>query len=269
MIWGTFNVCAQELNEYKYVIVPEEFDFSKEENQYQLNALTKFLFEKFGFETLMRREVKPLDLQGKPCLGLTTSVKDNSGLFVTKLVVQLEDCSGNIVFQTKEGRSRLKDFKEAYHEALRNAFSDIQDLNYQYEPEKRETSPEMNTELAQTRPKTQAVEASQDRKVTAAETEVPAGKPMDFENSAKELDFEKEGITYFLEKSDSGYSFFQQNSEEPFAVLAKSGGKDSFIYKSLTHQGIAYFDQEGNLVVEYLDATNKPVTLVYIARANQ
>jgi hypothetical protein len=57
MISGTFSVSAQELNEYKYIIVPEAFELSKEENQFQLNALTKFLFEEYGFETLMKQEV--------------------------------------------------------------------------------------------------------------------------------------------------------------------------------------------------------------------
>ena len=87
--------------------------------------------------------------------------------------------------------------------------------------------------------------------------------------SAKELEFEKDNISYFLEKSDSGCSFFQENSQEPFAVLAKSGEKNSFIYKSLTRQGVAYFDEGGNLVVEYLNAENKSVKLVYKASANQ
>ena len=33
------------LNQYKYVIVPKKYEFLKEANQYQMNALTKFLFE--------------------------------------------------------------------------------------------------------------------------------------------------------------------------------------------------------------------------------
>ena len=276
---GTISSFAQDLDQYKYIIIPEKFEFSKEENQYQLNALTKFLFEKYGFETLMKSEQKPLDLQENYCLGLTASVKDNSGLFVTKLVVQLEDCRGNIVFESKEGRSRIKEFKDAHHEALRDAFSTIEELNYEYDPSEvsaptaseNEEAPQAveKAEVAQTEPKTEPTKTSEEIETpTTAPAEVVVENPMVENASAKELNFEKDGINYSLEKSDSGYSFYQENSEEPFAVLAKSGGQNSFIYKSLTRQGVAYFDEGGNLIVEYLDAENKSVKLVYKASAN-
>ncbi|GGW77553.1 hypothetical protein [Salegentibacter mishustinae] len=277
---GTISTFAQDLDQYKYIIIPEKFEFSKEENQYQLNALTKFLFEKYGFETLMKSEQKPLDLQENYCLGLTASVKDNSGLFVTKLVVQLEDCRGNIVFESKEGRSRIKEFKDAHHEALRDAFSTIEELNYEYDPSEVSAPTASETkeaqqavekaEVAQTEPETEPVKTSEEIETsTTAPAEVVVENPMVKNASAKELNFEKDGINYSLEKSDSGYSFYQENSEEPFAVLAKSGGQNSFIYKSLTRQGVAYFDEGGNLIVEYLNAENKSVKLVYKASANQ
>lgn len=278
-IIGTISSFAQDLDQYKYIIIPEKFEFSKEENQYQLNALTKFLFEKYGFKTLMKSEQKPLDLQENYCLGLTASVKDNSGLFVTKLVVQLEDCRGNIVFESKEGRSRIKEFKDAHHEALRDAFSTIEELNYEYDPSEvsaptaseNEEAPQAveKAEVAQTEPKTEPTKTSEEIETpTTAPAEVVVENPMVENASAKELNFEKDGINYSLEKSDSGYSFYQENSEEPFAVLAKSGGQNSFIYKSLTRQGVAYFDEGGNLIVEYLDAENKSVEVVYKASAN-
>ena len=277
---GTISTFAQDLDPYKYIIIPEKFEFSKEENQYQLNALTKFLFEKYGFETLMKSEQKPLDLQENYCLGLTAYLKDNSGLFVTKLVVQLEDCRGDIVFESKEGRSRIKEFKDAHHEALRDAFSAIKELNYEYDPSEvsaptaseNEGAPQAveKAEVAQTQPKTEPVKTSEEIETpTTAPAEVVVENPMVENASAKELNFQKDGINYSLEKSDSGYSFYQENSEEPFAVLAKSGGENSFIYKSLTRQGVAYFDEEGNLVVEYLNTENKSVKLVYKASANQ
>ena len=44
------------LNDYKYVIVPKKYDFLKEADQYQINSLSKFLFNKYGFQTLMEGE---------------------------------------------------------------------------------------------------------------------------------------------------------------------------------------------------------------------
>ncbi|SKB78129.1 hypothetical protein SAMN05660776_2978 [Salegentibacter holothuriorum] len=277
---GTMSAFAQNLDQYKYIIVPEKFEFSKEENEYQVNALTKFLFDKYGFETLMKGEEKPLDLQENYCLGLTANVKDHSGLFVTKLVVQLEDCRGSIVFETKEGRSRIKDFKDAHQEALRDAFTDIKELNYEFNPagvsvstsSANEEQPKVveEAEVAKTEPNPQPDKISEEIKTpTTAPAEVVVKNPMIENASIKELNFEKDGTSYTLRKSDSGYSFYQENSEEPFAVLAKSGGENSFIYKSLTRQGVAYFDKGGNLVVEYLNAENKSVKLVYKTSANQ
>jgi len=277
---ATMSAFAQNLDQYKYIIVPEKFEFSKEVNEYQVNALTKFLFDKYGFEALMKAEEKPLDLQENYCLGLTANVKDNSGLFVTKLVVQLEDCRGSIVFETKEGRSRIKDFKDAHQEALRDAFTDIKELNYEFNPagvsvstsSANEEQPKVvkGAEVAKTEPNPQPDKISEEIKTpTTAPAEVVVNNPMIENASAKELSFEKDGASYSLRKSDSGYSFYQENSEEPFAVLAKSGGENSFIYKSLTRQGVAYFDKEGNLAVEYLNAENKSVKLVYKTSANQ
>jgi hypothetical protein len=37
----------RNVNDYKYVIVPEKFDFQKEPNQFKLNQLTKFLLKKY------------------------------------------------------------------------------------------------------------------------------------------------------------------------------------------------------------------------------
>ena len=45
-ISGAFS--QTNLNNYKYVIVPKKYDFLKEEDQFRLNGLTKFLFEKYG-----------------------------------------------------------------------------------------------------------------------------------------------------------------------------------------------------------------------------
>lgn len=124
------------LNEYKYIIVPNKYDFLKQEDQYQLNSLTKFLFQKEGFETLFDKDVRPDDLSNNPCLALTSIVKDNSSFLSTKLIIELMNCKNEIVITTIEGRTRTKDYKKAHHEALRKAFNSITLLNYSYEPVK-------------------------------------------------------------------------------------------------------------------------------------
>jgi len=136
----------QSLNEYKYVIVPNKFDFLKYDDQYQLNSLTKFLFNKEGFQTLFVGDERPGELNSNTCLGLTSSVNNISGLLNTKLVIELVNCRNEIVFTSTEGRSKEKDYKKGYHEALREAFKSITELNYSYTPVKALVVPQNEVE---------------------------------------------------------------------------------------------------------------------------
>jgi len=122
------------LNQYKYVLVPEKYDFLKVANQYQINALTKFLFEKYGFLTLMEGENYPDDLLKDRCLALNSNILNSSSLFKTKLSVVLKDCNSQLVYTSSLGETREKDFAKAYHIALRNAFKPFETMDYKYEP---------------------------------------------------------------------------------------------------------------------------------------
>ncbi|WP_434037711.1 hypothetical protein [Formosa sp. 4Alg 33] len=138
-----FSSFAQtSLNDYKYVVVPNKFDFLKESNQYQLNELTKFLFNKKGFTAMMEDEDMPEEMEINRCLILTSSIKEESNMFTTKLIVVLKDCRNKVVYETAIGSSREKDFKKAYHEALRDAFNSFDAVNYKYE------QPDVNSGIA-------------------------------------------------------------------------------------------------------------------------
>lgn len=128
------------LDNYKYVLVPKKYDFLKEQDQYQVNSLTKFLFNKYGFTALFQGDDYPKDLSLNRCLGLRSNVIKGSGLFKTKLTVELKDCNDKVIFTSQEGESREKDFKTAYNLALRDAFKSIEALDYKYEPNEKITS---------------------------------------------------------------------------------------------------------------------------------
>jgi len=130
----TASISAQEsLNQYKYIIVPKKFDFLKEPNQYRVNTFTKYLFEKNGF-TAVYDDSQPQDLRVNPCLGLKANVVDESNLFTTKMFITLENCQGVTVFTSAEGRSKIKDYEKAYHDAIEEAFVSIGALNYYHAP---------------------------------------------------------------------------------------------------------------------------------------
>jgi len=128
------SFAQSSLNNYKYVIVPNKYDFLKEADKYQLNSLTKFLFEKEEFTVIMQDDNYPNDMSNNRCLALSSNVIEDKGMFKTKLQVVLKDCNNNIVFETKVGETREKEYEKAYQTALRNAFESFNGVNYSYQP---------------------------------------------------------------------------------------------------------------------------------------
>lgn len=123
---------AQSVNDYKYIIVPEKFDWLKEPNQYNMNALTKMVFEKYGWQVFYPNQKMPDELALDRCKALYAGVDNNSGLMSTALVINLKTCDGATVFTSVEGKSREKAYQKAYYEALREASQSVGQLNYKY-----------------------------------------------------------------------------------------------------------------------------------------
>lgn len=125
-----FNMNAQ-LNDYKYIVIPKRFDDFKEVNQHQTSTLVKHLFSANGFNTVYDDAI-PDELYANRCLGLKLKLDNQSSMFTTKTVLILEDCNGKSIFLTQEGRSREKEFKISYQEAITQSFKSIEALNYEY-----------------------------------------------------------------------------------------------------------------------------------------
>ena len=54
-------------------------------------------------------------------------------MFTTKVTLLLKDCQGNIIFKSKEGKSREKEYPVAYNQALTDAFSSLNAVPYKYD----------------------------------------------------------------------------------------------------------------------------------------
>lgn len=170
------------LNKYKYVIVPNKFDFLKQVDQYQLNSLTQFLFNKYGFTAIMENDDFPPDLSNNRCLALNSTVRSESGLFKTKLIVELKNCKNEVAFTSKIGESREKQYEKAYNLALRDAFESFDALNYHYQPDEdlvtaaNEANASMQGEVE--KPKSE-IKALKEAKVTTVEKVETSPKPVD------------------------------------------------------------------------------------------
>jgi hypothetical protein len=147
---GLGRVTSQEnLNKYKYILVHQQYEFQKSQDSYQVNSLTKFLFNRAGFTAFFVGENLPQDLLENPCLALTAVLKNRPSFLTTRMSIDLEDCRKNVVFTTTEERSKEKDYKLAYHEAIRQTFKDLEALNYSYDATHEQQQPVKNEPAVQ------------------------------------------------------------------------------------------------------------------------
>ena len=128
----TLSGFSQNVNDYKYVVVANKFEFQKEPNQYNLNNLVRMMFEKYGFEVYFENSQKPDDLALNRCKALYAEVVKPKALLSTNIIIALTDCTGKTLFTSETGKSKEKDFKKAYYEAIRRASVSLNQLNYNY-----------------------------------------------------------------------------------------------------------------------------------------
>ena len=203
----------------QYVIVKSTFDFLKQVNRYKANSFTKFLFSKAGYEVYLDNEELPEELYYNKCSALHVDVKDKSNLFATRNYIELVDCNGNLLYTSKLGASKLKDYERSYRESIRNAFSTIENLNLIYASFSSQKIENLTTEN-----KTQELKKASEVKAT----EKPPLEVLD--TTAKE---KKTSTAYELsaQKSKTGYQLINSTNELVFEILTTSK-KDVFIIKN-------------------------------------
>jgi hypothetical protein len=164
----SFSGFAQNtINNYKYVIVPEKFSFLKQKDQYKLNTLTKALLQDKGFTVYFDNADLPNEIANNKCSALIFDLLEKNSMFSTNLTMLLKDCHGKTVFESKQGKSREKEYTVSYNLALRDAFSSLSDTPYAFQAPAETQNPQ-GTATANT-----ASAASAAVPATAASTSVP------------------------------------------------------------------------------------------------
>ena len=220
------NGQSTELNNYEYVIVPMEFKFQDSPNQYQINILSRVLLKENGFEVFMDTEERPLELRGNSCKPLFFEVEDTSSFLTISTVIRLKDCYGNVLFESEEGKSKSKEFKKGYQEALRQAFNTLAAVNYN----------KQNSIISNTNQKPVENKSSNSSEL------YPEKKAYKFQGE----------IYWLVENENNGYTLLSKEGKVNYAELEKAD-RGSFLFNTNEVNGAAYFDAEGNLLVEYMD----------------
>lgn len=231
----SFGLYAQsELNDYKYVVVPEQFSCQKKPNNYRLNGLTKFLLEKQNFTVFLDSEQLPSDAANNGCLVLYADVTEDSSMFKTKLKINFKNCKNQVVFTSQEGVSRDKEYKVAYNVALRNTIKTFETFKHNYSATTETQPVVLNKTVKET------VSEIQETETTIIET-----KAKDSMLYAQKI---AEGFQLVDSQPKVVYKIKNTNLENVFIVE----GKEAIIYKKDNSWYIEYYDK-GVLQKQMLD----------------
>jgi hypothetical protein len=265
-----------ELNEYKYIIVPQKFDGFKKENQFQTSTLIKYFFVQNGFNTVYDNAL-PQDLNGDRCLGLMVNLADDSSLFSTKLAIVLKDCQGNEVYRTGQGSSKSKDYKLAYREAISKAFNSLNGFTHEYTP--KESGNEPVTISFKDDVKNLAVDdTTKEKAIVEVKEELPMApsKPSEAVNEVKESvaqinnetqdEVSKAGdtrLTLYAQQTPTGYQLVDTTPSIQF-YLRKTSVEGVYLASNKSKNGLVFL-KDNQWVFEYYEG-NKHIKEVLLIK---
>jgi len=261
------RIAAQEerLSAFDYVVVPDRFGFQYERDQYQINSLLKFLFNKHGFHAFFPSELPDVSR----CDGLYAEIEQVNGFVWTEVSIRPVDCDGNVFYQRKSGRRKLKDFAKAYSEAVRMAFESIEILGVRQGPLEilQKADEEINSDGtikadAKVKPKSKSDRPLGNNSSDGLQTEV---KPLKDEAvtlglipDVAMMNFKSLENTYLLRRTQLGYQWYREDKQDliyegKFFVVEKMlfyEDKDQVRYLAeFTPAGALILNREGQKVV--------------------
>lgn len=237
-IGSTHIARSQEsISNYSFIQVPENFSFLHSEDQYQLNSLTKFLFNKYGFNAYFPEELPNV----RKCDGVYAVVEGNPGFIYTRITVVVKDCYGAELFRSVEGKSKRKDYKGAYQEALRNAFTSFEGLGI-----KQKDVITSSTATTEEREIEEPVsEQDNNRYIESRNVYVPTARFSNYNNNGK---------SFLLRKTTEGYSLYQEmkGAEDDLLLVGKLIVKDNVVtyFNTMGEKYKALFTKDKSLIID-------------------
>ena len=233
-----------DINNYKYLVIPVQFEFKKGKNPLKLSTLTRYLFNKEGFTTYYEGDKLPDDLFKDRCLASYAQIVElKEGFRLTRLKILLKDCKDNIIFESGVGDSGENNHEKRYHEALREAFTSIESLNYSYKPEIEKDNNVVN--ISEKPNSSEKVLNEEKIEETSEKTEATLmGSELSADSKTKESNkYENEeqseniDIIFYAQEIENGFQLVDDVSNKIMVLLktAKTNlfvvkGKDAIVY---------------------------------------
>jgi len=244
-------------NKYKYLIVDSKFDFVSEVDGYRTSSLTKFLFQKKGFEAYLDNEEYNDELAQNSCIALYAEVRDESGFLVTKSYIDIKDCKGRVLFTSQEGRSKNKSYEKAYRESIRQAFESIAKIPYKYDPSLKEETSVVKTVKEETKAKVVEAKKEVKKKPLKVVQEAPVKNTfVKKEESKPTVSTNGSTAVLYAQPNQNGFQLVNTKPAVVF-VLLKTNDPEKFIIKdkngTFTKKGnnwVAEYYENGQLVTK-------------------
>lgn len=256
------NASAQ-LNEYKYIVVPKRFEAFKSVNQHNTSVLVKYLLSQEGFNVVYD-DAQPMELRTDPCLGVYTKLNNTSSLLATKVIIDLVDCENQLVYTSQEGKSKKKDYKEAYAEAIDEAMWSFRGLDYEYYPSRKDeetTKAVMISPAEETVETVETVETEEAEDLTPSEDVQPVA-----DSSVEEISETNESVStstsgtdvWYAQELDWGYQLVDSTPKVRMK-LYKTSLSDVYLAESEGKNGVVY-QKEGEWWFEFVEGDVKQQT---------
>lgn len=214
---------AQSINDFGYVMIPSKFEWMKETDQYLVSSTLKLFFQQHGLEAHLDNETLPMEFVATPCNKMYADLIEENTLFTTKLTLVLKDCTNKVLFTSAEGKSREKDLKISYTQALRQALRSFDALHYKYDGK---TSAE----------------------AVPAKSEVIVKE--DFE-TVKSADNTAKPAELDAVPTENGYLLKPKNPGTPIKIL-RTSNPDCYIVSQENFNGVV-INRSGNWYLEFYD----------------
>ncbi|RMA57106.1 hypothetical protein [Ulvibacter antarcticus] len=257
------GIAQAVMSNYNYIIVPDQFEFQSERDQYQLNSMATFILNKHGFNAFLNSEAP----NSNRCQGLFADVVKESAILKKRLVLVVKDCNGLEVYRS-EGSSKYKEYKKAYHESLREAFKGVRTLGVHQKDVV--LLSELSSQTVVKAPKEQTIvvqEPTIDIKesdneqnnilptISDENTGVEVSSVSSTSPKAKYTNYTRNGVSFLLRKTSEGYALYEETtaSEDGLQLIGKiEAEKEGAFYFVDASEKIykAFFDASENLVIQ-------------------
>ncbi len=237
---GVTAFAQKELNAYRYVVIPSKFDFQKEANEYGINLLLKYKFQKLGFETYLDTDVLPEILRVNTCLITYPVLHVKNNMFKTVTSIELLNCNKESLFKTQSGTSTSKNTKVSYNEAIRKSLKSFGDYKLDYSP--------VNEDVVVS--EKEKIEENEHVKQIA-----DSNTPEDKLNTGNFI--YKNQKYKLIKKSFMLFEIQKLNSNEIVGNMIASGIKKGIFHIKLNDKiGFCYYGENENMIMEFMSSNN-------------